>query len=584
MHVLMRGDYFQRARLLAGLILFTFAATHFLNHALGIISVQAMHDMENWRTLVTRSIVGSVILGAALLFHVLLALWKLSMRTTLRMPIWEAAQILTGILIPFLLLPHIVNTRVATTYFNVNDNYLYELARLWPDNALLQSTLLVLVWVHGSIGIHYWCRLWPSYRAAQPILLFLAIAVPLAALTGFMISGRAVARLMEDPQTAASIKEVTRWPNAADNARLGELRFYARLGFGGALGLVVLFMLARRFMHMRGATITVTYIGGPTIEATAGPTILEISRMHNVPHASVCGGRARCSTCRIRIDSGGDDLAPPVFPESVTLGSIHAPHNVRLACQIRPASDITVTRLLRPVSTGPEAAELSEEDSDGVEKRLAVLFIDLRDFTKLTENRLPYDVVYILNEFFRAAGAAIADNGGWIDKFMGDGLLAVFGQRHGVEAGCRQALRAMRAMDLALDHVNAKLAAEVGKPLKIGAGLHAGPLLIGRIGHGDAVDMTVIGEAVNVASRLERMAKEQETQLVLSNDVAKFAGWDIAEEDTLEISVRGMSGPMRVITITRGRDLPPQILAPGAGEEDGVIRRGANRARPRTPA
>ena len=138
-----------------------------------------------------------------------------------------------------------------------------------------------------------------------------------------------------------------------------------------------------------------------------------------------------------------------------------------------------------------------------MEKPLAVMFLDLRDFTQLSQSRLPYDVVFILNEFFAAAGSAIHTHGGWIDKFLGDGLLAIFGQHHGVEAGCRQALRAARAIDLALDHVNAKLGAEIGRPLRVGMGIHAGPLLLGRIGYGEAVDFTVVGNAVNVASRLE---------------------------------------------------------------------------------
>ena len=137
---------------------------------------------------------------------------------------------------------------------------------------------------------------------------------------------------------------------------------------------------------------------------------------------------------------------------------------------------------------------MQELDSAGVEKALAVMFLDLRDFTQLSQSRLPYDVVFILNEFFAATGSAIHTHGGWIDKFLGDGLLAVFGQRHGVEAGCRQALRAARAIDLALDHVNAKLGVEIGKPLRVGMGIHAGPMLLGRIGYGEAVDLTVVGQ------------------------------------------------------------------------------------------
>jgi class 3 adenylate cyclase len=141
----------------------------------------------------------------------------------------------------------------------------------------------------------------------------------------------------------------------------------------------------------------------------------------------------------VRIERGSYGLPPPVFPEVVTLGSIGAPPNVRLACQIRPEHYLIVTRLLKSETTGPEDIAIEEADSAGVEKTLAVMFVDLRDFTRLAEKRLPFDVVYVLNEFFGVVGAAITEHGGWIDKFLGDGLLAVFGQRDGVEAGCRQA-------------------------------------------------------------------------------------------------------------------------------------------------
>lgn len=290
--------------------------------------------------------------------------------------------------------------------------------------------------------------------------------------------------------------------------------------------------------------------------------------MNDVPHASVCGGRARCSTCRVRIEAGAETLPPPVFPETLTLGSIGAPSNIRLACQIRPHQDVTVTRLLRAASTGPEAAFLDETNSGGVEKPLAVLFLDLREFTKLSSGKLPYDVVYLLNEFFAGAGAAITRNGGWIDKFMGDGLLAIFGQRLGVEAGCRQALRAARDIDLALDHINAKFEAEVGRPLRIGIGIHSGPLLVGRIGYGDAISLTVVGSAVNVASRLESVSKEKGVQIVLSLEVARHAGWADAEAETIKVKVRGVEGTLDIIAVARGRDLPTRLLAPVEGEID----------------
>jgi adenylate cyclase len=234
---------------------------------------------------------------------------------------------------------------------------------------------------------------------------------------------------------------------------------------------------------------------------------------------------------------------------------------VRLACQIRPTGPVSVTRLLRAETAGPEAANLDEMYSEGVEKTLAVMFVDLRGFTKLSEKKLPFDVVYILNEFFRVVGQAIAADGGRIDKFMGDGLLAVFGERTSIAVGCRQALRTARAIDLALDHVNAKLASETGRPLQVGIGIDAGPLVLGRIGYGDTIDVTVIGNAVNVASRLEGLTKEHGQQIMLSRNVADEAGWTPTTEFTTTTTVRGVADPVAVIGIGRGRDLPASILA-----------------------
>ena len=560
MHILWRGDILQRLRLVSGLILFAFATTHFLNHALGLFSVDWMQEVQQWRWTVTRSWPGTVILISALLTHVGLALYKLAGRATLRLPRWELTQLLLGLSIPFLLFPHIVNTRIAHVFFGVNDIYVYELARLWPASAITQSLLLVIVWVHGCIGIHFWLRLYAPYRRALPLLLAAAIVLPLAALGGFIVAGSGVASAIQVPRVFDTLKDLTRWPTEQAGTTLAWLRTLTRIEFGGLLGVVVACIAWAYVARLMGPKVTIIYTGGPTVKVPAGPTLLEISRMYKVPHASICGGRARCSTCRVRIDKGLSTLPPATFPESVTLGSIGAPPNVRLACQIRPTDTIVVTRLLKAATAGPEAAELEEADSAGVEKQLAVMFVDLRDFTRFSEKRLPFDVVFVLNEFFAVIGSAIAEHGGWIDKFLGDGLLAVFGQHCGIEVGCRQALRTARAIDLALDHINAKLAAEIGRPLQVGIGIDAGPLLLGRIGYGEAVDFTVIGNAVNVASRLEALTKEKGVQLMLSREVAKRAGWEPEADVTMKLSVRGVAEPVDAIGLARGRDLPASIL------------------------
>jgi adenylate cyclase len=567
MHILWRGDILQRLRLVSGLILFAFVLTHFLNHAVGLFSLDWMQDIQRWRWAVTRSWPGTLVLLAALLTHIGLALFKLAGRASLRLPRWELAQLVLGLAIPFLLFPHIVNTRVAHVFFGVNDIYVYELARLWPASAITQSLLLIIVWVHACIGIHFWLRLWAPYRRAMPLLLACAIVVPLAALGGFIVAGSGVASAIEVPRVFDNLKTLTHWPAEEASATLAWLRTLSRIEFAGLLADVAACIAWGYGARAMGPKVSIAYTGGPTVHVPQGPTLLEISRNYNIPHASVCGGRARCSTCRVRITRGAGTLPVPTFPEAVTLASIGAPKDVRLACQIRPADSLVVTRLLK-AAAGPAAVIEEEADSGGVEKSLAVMFVDLREFTRLSEKRLPFDVVFILNEFFAVVGSAITEHGGWIDKFLGDGLLAVFGQRSGIEIGCRQALRTVRAIDLALDHINAKLEAEIGRPLQVGIGIDAGSLLLGRIGFGEAVDFTVIGNAVNVASRLEALTKEKGVQIMLSREVARQAGWEPEEGVVMQVNVRGVADALEAIGLQRGRDLPASILVYADDEKE----------------
>jgi adenylate cyclase len=566
MHVLWRGDLLQRGRLVSGLILFAFATTHFLNHAVGLVSIDAMQDFQDVRQVVTRSWPGSVVLAGALVFHLGLALAKLAGRKTLRMPPWEAVQLVLGLSIPILLLPHIVNTRIAHSVYGVNDIYLYELLRLWPASAVLQSLLLVLVWVHGCVGLHFWLRLWAPYRRAWPVLLVLAIAIPLAALGGFMVAGRAVNAVAQDASVLATMKTMSNWPSQADDDKLYWLRVIARAEYLGLLAVVGLSLMWTWVARRTAPRVTVTYLGGPTVSVPAGSTLLEISRQGRVAHASACGGRARCSTCRVRIEQSSGRLEPPRFPESVTLGAIKAPANVRLACQVVPTGRLVVTRLLPPGDVTPLMTDPDDVQPSGIEKELAAMFVDMRGFTQLAHDRMPFDTVFILNEFFAAVGASIEANGGRIDKFLGDGLLAIFGQHCGVNEGCRQALRTAADIDLALERVNAHLAPQIGTRLDVGIGIDAGPLLLGRIGYGTSIDDTVIGGAVNVASRLEALAKANSLQVMVSAGVAERAEQKLTADFNDEILVRGVSEPVAVLGFRRGRDVFSAVGGQDAAE------------------
>jgi adenylate cyclase len=302
-----------------------------------------------------------------------------------------------------------------------------------------------------------------------------------------------------------------------------------------------------------------------------------MSRMRKVPHASVCGGRARCSTCRVGVDSGLAALPPPGAAEAMTLASINAPPHVRLACQIRPQHDIAVTRLVAsPIRWGKTPAAA---DAQGSEQSLAVLFLDTRDFTSIAEARLPYDVVFILNRLFAEAGEAIARRGGRIDKYLGDGLMAIFGGEAGAAAGCRQALGAARDIDIALDGLNAEISAEIGRPLSIGMGIDVGPLVVGRIGHADSAAPTVIGTTVNAASRLEALTKEKGCQLIAAAEVFRLAGLRAGAFRREEVAIRGLSAPRPVVLVSRAADLPEISLPPAMpGRERSASGRQAGRS------
>ena len=554
----MRGGLTRNLSLISGLVLFAFAATHFLNHAVGLFSLELMDQAQGWRLAVTRSWPGVIILAAALVTHVVFGLLKLFGRRTLRLPAWELAQLFLGLAIPFLLLPHIIDTHVANTLFGVQDSYLYELARLWPASALSQSLLLAIVWAHGCLGIHHWLKVRSWYRALQPLLLLLAIAIPVTALAGFVVSGRAVANLISDQTMAVRMRALTHWPNSFNEDSLTAYSRTLRIAFAVVLGLVAIAIVFRRFGMLAAPKIAINYAGGPKLQSAVGPTLLEISRAAGVAHASECGGRARCGTCRVRITEGAATLPAPSLAERFTLARVKAPQDARLACQIRPTASLSVIKLVQGGDDIGVAQPVTTDGDDAATQRpLCLLYLRMRDIDQIARDRLAYDLLFILNEFFAAAGAAIDQNHGWVDKFFGDGLLAVFGQQRGLAQGTRDVLRAARAIDLALDRLNEKVAAELGHPVQASIGVHAGGFVMGRIGLGKTSVVSVVGLGTDIAGQLASFTESKGWQVALSFDAAKNGGvLDLGERQTLALADKGGSAKtIDVIGIARGRDI-----------------------------
>jgi adenylate cyclase len=514
-----------------------------------------MVEFDHWRTAITRSAVGTVVLALALIVHAGAALAKIAYRRTFRLPTWEWLQLLLGLSIPLLLLPHIVNTRVSSLAFGVDTSYPYELKKIWTDTMPEQTLLLLLVWAHGCLGMHYWLRLARGYREISPYLLVATVLLPFAALLGVVAQGREMALRTADPAAFAALKAETRWPDARTQARIVRWRADAQMGFYAIAAAAVLLGVARTMQQRRAMRIPVQYVGGPLVKAAEGPTLLEVSRMYRIPHMSVCGGRGRCSTCRVMVIGDESALAVPSEAELRTLRSVGAPANVRLACQAHVRASATIMPLIRLGVGSDIPVFIHDEETSGVERDLAVLFVDIRGFTALTEQKLPFDVVYLLNNFFHAIGQAVYGNGGWVNDRAGDGVLAVFGSPAGLAGACRAALLASAEVDRLIGLLNVRMEAELAQPLRVAMGLHCGRHVHGRIGVGDSMRMSVVGPAVNVASRLEAVAKQADVQLAVSVEAARHAGLDTEGLSIETTPIRGSQHEIDVLLVPNAREL-----------------------------
>ena len=550
----------RRIRLISGLVMLAYVSMHLLNHALGLVSIAAM----GWTlTRIVFPIWSFPVMQAALygafLVHYSLALWALWQRQTLRLRVGEALQLLLGFLIPILVARHVVGTRVSDSFFGTYD--LFYRYVLWvyfvgsPTYGLIQLGTLTIAWTHAMLGLHFWLRIRPWYARWREAALVGAVLVPVLSLLGTVEAGRQIVELSADPAwTAQAFAEMT-LPTRETAATLGMITSVLIWFFVGAVVAVLVARVARRFWRRRHGLIRIAYPNGRFVDVVRGTSVLEASRLARIPHASICGGRGRCSTCRVRVRAAYPGLPPPGDDEQRVLNRIGAMANVRLACMLRPAVEVQVTPLLPPLAQAQDG--LSRVDvAQGSEREIAIMFADIRGFTALSEGRLPYDVVFILNRYFAAMGRAVESAGGRVDKFVGDGIMALFGVEDDLAAGCRAALAAARLMSERLVELNDALVAELTEPLRIGIGLHAGPAIVGEMGYGSASAITAIGDSVNTASRLEGLAKEYGVELVVSAEVIAAAGLQLSTGRRGEIELRGKQEKLRVAVFASAGELP----------------------------
>jgi adenylate cyclase len=546
----------RRLRLISGLIMLIFVMLHLANHSLNLLSLKAAEEGRVWFLAVWRNPAGTLLFYGAVTVHVTLAMRSLYLRRTLVMPVREASQIILGLLIPVLLIEHIVGTRIRYEIADLQDTYEFVIRTLWvesPRDALRQTLALLVVWMHGCIGIHFWLRYRDWYARAAPFFLTLAILLPVLGLLGFAYTGRILAsEPLQSSYGSGYSSGMTHGVTFISAEALRQLSV-VKLTLYGIFATSLLGVFALRLVRSwreRSDQIEIRYPEGQIVRVPRGFSVLEASRIGGVPHYAVCGGKGRCSTCRVQIIEGGDTLLEPDMIEQTTLSRINADRDVRLACQLRPLNNISVVPLLVPTLESSLPAN-SQQVNPGREQEIVILFCDIRNFTSLTEAQLPYDVVFLLNRYFAIVGQAVERAGGRLDKFIGDGAMALFGLQGSPEEACRQALKASATIVNEIDRLSRELAADLSVPLRVAIGVHSGPAIVGAMGYGNVKSLTAIGDTVNVASRLETIAKELDVTLVVSEPTIIKAGSDTGQLESREITVRGRAEPLRIYVVTQ---------------------------------
>ena len=553
------STFVRKLRLWSGIILFIYAFTHLLNHSVNIISIGAANYInENYFDLIWKNIFSSTLLYGSLIIHILLGFWAVGTRKSFKMTLKEWAQIIFPILALLLLLQHIGAILVATKFFGVDINYTLLLSLMISEptevtaGTILFSLMTIFIWFHGVIGINTVLRFnMESYDRYASWFYFFYYSIPVLGVFGFWAALKeqsfiAYAKALEGEENFIFAVIMDAIPQEAFPTLMAieplVMNNYPLIVL--ALIIVTIGNVVRTRFFGR---VKIHYSNNKIVSVPKGTSILDASRIAGIPHQSVCGGKARCTTCRIRILSHQGDLPIPRALEANAISRAGLHEDVRLACQFKATNDLTIIPLVNPENSLQGAT--NRRALSGKEQETVVLFIDLRDFTKLSEKKLPYDVVYILNKYYSVCGKIIEEQGGRLDKFIGDGIMAIFDASSDVNENCKNAVKSGVNISKDMRILNDEMKVDFSEEIRFGMGIHSGDAIVGLMGYGKTFTETVVGDNVNVASRLEELTKNYKAELVLSKYVAEKAELDLKEFKSDTVMIRGRKEDLDILSV-----------------------------------
>ena len=565
----------RKIRIFSGVILFAYVLMHLSNHSLNIFSIDLADNIrERYFAVIWQHPVGLVLLYLSLFAHLILGFSSVLTRKSFKMSVKDWVQIIFPILALLFLAQHIAASFIITKIFGGSETYSLLFAAIGSGeksamimDAVFYSLMIVFIWTHGVIGLDAYLKQqavhhgkYSFYMNYPSFFKFVYWIIPIGAVLGWL-SG------LRDMSFIAQIKSLELGIPAQNYFGSIIMKHIPVEAFPVVLAvepivmkyyplfilfvvLVCIFNIVRARFFGR---IVVNYPGGESVSIPKGTTVLEASRMGGIPHQSVCGGRGRCTTCRIKVTGYEAMLPAPSGHEIKAIERVGLDDKVRLACQLKPTSNVSVQPLLNPDNTLETVR--SARALTGKEQETVVLFVDLRDFTKLSEKKLPYDVVYILNKYYAVCGEIIEKNGGRLDKFIGDGIMAIFDAESKTDVNSRNAVISANEISKSMKTLNSELKTDFSEDMRFGMGIHAGSMIVGMMGYGKTVTETAVGDNVNIAARLEELSKTYRCELVVSKYVADKAKVDTVKLKPKLVDIRGRKEALEVFTFENAADI-----------------------------
>src|SRR5438876_3585324 len=258
---LLRGISLRQIRLASGVVLFAYLISHFLNHALGNISMEALASGVYWHTLFWHSLPVTLIFYAACIVHTGLGIWALYERRQFRWKAIEPLQLVLGLSIPALIITHIIGVRLGQTLFGHDKLYpqvFFAYWIVWPYKGWLMYAVMLIAWTHGCIGLYFWLRMKAFYRWAAPFLLATAVLVPAIAMLGLYQGGRSVVDGDSREWRAENLSQ-EKVGTQAEQTTLSSVENYFLIFYLGLVGVVLLARGVRALHERRGGMISLSY-------------------------------------------------------------------------------------------------------------------------------------------------------------------------------------------------------------------------------------------------------------------------------------------------------------------------------------